>query len=164
MAQSKNLMAGRHLTAVSLTVMTVGTTGALTIGPTYTLVNNSQFVGWVESVEIDVEREVEDGTVIGSPNANDIPTVTRHTLTLTSPLRYAASGNFLKLAMFNLVVNGDGTVGSPYCKLVLTRGGETFTGYGVLKTYRESYSKGKCAGVLTISMMDTPGASNPTYV
>ena len=165
MANSRQLASGRHLTAFHLILQTINSDGSLAGGTDFKLTEKSSFTGYLEDVEFDVEQNVDDGTVLGSPIDNDIPTTYRHSLTLTEPLRYnsgANVGNQLAEAITNAATNGDGTVGTPFCKLTLARGGKTWTFYSVMRTYRESYRKNKFVGVMTLSVTDV-GTANPTY-
>jgi hypothetical protein len=162
-ASSKQLMAGRHLTSMVLTLLSVNSDGTLSNGSAATLADRSTFVGWVENVEFDTEYEIEDGTVLGAVAANDIPGVVRHTMTITEPLRYVNTGNLLASAFYNTVANGDGTTGTPYAKVTITRGQRTFTFYVLMRSYREQYGKTKCLGVLSCTMMN-PEQANPSYV
>ncbi len=167
-ASSRQLASGRHLTACSIWVLPIKADGSLdTAGASETkLIERSSYTGFLESVEFESEVEVEDGTVLGSPQANDIPSVGRHTVTLVEPLRYTATNhNLLAASYYNTTANPDGTTGSPYVKIALTRASKTFTFYALMRSYRESYAKTKAAGTMTLSMIDTADNTtpNPAY-
>jgi hypothetical protein len=168
MANAKQLASGRHLSSCVLTLLSIGTDGTLTEGTTnltdvFTLTSKSSYIGFLEDVEFDIEQNVDDGTVIGSPYDNDIPTTVRWTATLTEPLQYASAGNFLAKAFTNTVSNADSTTGTPYAKFAIARAGKTWTLYGLMRSYREMYRKNKLVGVMTLSVIDNTAGSTAGY-
>jgi hypothetical protein len=168
MAKTKQLASGRHLSSCVLTLQGIGTDGTLTPGTTdgtdkFTLTSKSSYIGYLEDVEFDIEQNVDDGTVIGSPYDNDIPTTQRWTATLTEPLQYASSGNILAKAFTNTLANSDSTTGTPYVSFAVARAGKTWTLYGLMRSYREMYRKNKLVGVMTLSVIDNTAGSTAGY-
>jgi len=163
MASNRQLAAGRHLTSVVATLLTVDAVGTLALGTAYVLANRSTLTGWIEDMNFETAYEVEDGTVLGSIQANDIPHVFRHEVQINEPLRYVNTGNLCASLFYNSAANGDGTTGTPYVKFSIARAGRTFSLYVLMKSYREEYRKNKLVGVLSCSSMD-PQAAQTLYV
>jgi hypothetical protein len=163
MASSRQLAAGRHLSSVVATLLTVDAVGTLTLGTAYTLAQRSTLTGWIEDMNFETSYEVEDGTVLGSIAANDIPHVFRHEVQINEPLRYVSTGNLCAALMYNTVANGDGTTGTPYVKFSIARAGKTFALYVLMKSYREEYRKNRLTGMLSCSAMD-PQFAQTIYV
>ncbi len=162
MASTRQLAAGRHLTAVVATILTVDAYGTLSLGTQYILAQRSSLTGWIEDMSFETEYEVEDGTVLGAIQANDVPHVFRHQMQINEPLRYVVTGNLCASLFYNQVANGDGTLGSPFVKWTVQRASKSFSLYTLLRSYREEYREDRLTGMLTCSSMD-PGIAQTLY-
>lgn len=132
--------------AITLTPQTVASGGALTDGTPVTL------TGHIREGSLETSTDLEEISPMDALRRNMVPTTVGTRVTLTELL--VKNGT-------NLIAAA-AAVGS-YFKVVITRGAQAFTFYGVLAGYREQYQRGALTGELTLEMID-PGTANPAYV
>jgi len=145
---------------VRITVQTVNaSTGALT---------DSATVGTITSVldgaGIRTRLQTEEISAITSARENNVPIQVGTEIVLREILDRRASvlpttGPVLAKLADTLASVG----GSPFCKVEITRGGNTWTYYGCFSGYNEGpYVKGKNTGEMTFLPVDN-GSQSPTY-
>jgi len=157
MAKAKQQLSGKYLNSVVITPLKDASDGTLSTGDVVgaqTLVDGPTFVGFIEEIEFDREYETEDATMLGQDHAGEVSGVRRITCTMTEILRYA-NGNLLQKAFDAKNTMSDGEDEPSRIALVkIARGGLTFTFYANMRSYRETFRKGKCLGVMVLSGID----------
>lgn len=145
MAQVPLWAIGRHVTVCSLTPQTVGADGTLSDGASTSL------VGSLDGVEFSSNPEVEEISPITTTRANDVLVKDRTEITLVEILKHTGT-NILAAAVTS----------ATYFKVIITRGAQTWTFYGLRGAYSESLQRGKSTASLTLTMVD-PNTTNPAY-
>lgn len=139
---------GKHITTCTLTPQTVNTTsGALSDGTP-----GIAFYGNLQDVEVESSFTTENISSMDRPFENNVPIESATMLRLTE-LEKSAGSNLAASAGY----------GASYFKFTLTRGPQTFTGYGLIKSYKMVGTKPRVTGQLELVAIDI-GSSNPTYV
>jgi len=137
---------GKHITAITFTPQSVNTsTGVLT---DLTGTSVKQFYGHCAELSLDSQVTTENISAINRTYANNVGTESDTTLKVTE---------FEKSAGANLAADLAFTLGaSGLVKFVLTRGTQSFTGYGILTDYSLNTSgKGSIKADLTVRQIDT---------
>lgn len=143
---------GKHVTAVTVTPQTVSTAGVLTPStPVETL------VGFWDEIDITSENTLENIQSADQRRDNNVITGTGTTVRVVEILKTndssATPTNLLATLFYG---------SADYYQVTLTRGGRSFSFYGVARSYNEGYRRGKSVATGEFAMVD-PGASNPTY-
>lgn len=136
---------GKHITSILLTPQSVNTTtGALTdTTPT------AQFFGTLQDIDVADEFETENLSAMDRPYKNLVPIESGQTLKLTEYEKSAGTSLAASVAF--------GGAGS-YWKYTVTRGVNSFVGYGVLIRYNMSGTKPKVMAQLELGPID-PGST-----
>lgn len=138
-------LTGRHVTQVTITPQTVGADGTLTAGTTVSL------VGTLDEVTLDSAPELEE--------ISPMDTVRQNMVLLKDGVRVTFM-QLLKKNGTNLLAAAANT--ADVFQYVVTRGAQTYTGYGHRGAYNESMRRGRSTSSLTFEPIDI-GTSNPTY-
>lgn len=147
MAQVPVWCLGRHVTVCSITPQSVASDGTLSDG------SASSLVGSIDSVSLTSQPETEEVSAMTTTRANNVIIKNATSVTLVEILKSSGT-NILAAAVTG--ANGD------YFKVILTRGAQTWTFYGLRGAYSEDLQRGKSTASLTLEMVD-PNAANPTY-
>lgn len=140
---------GRHVTAFTLTPQTVASDGTLADAtPSYTL------YGHLQDVEIETSVTFENISAMDRPFENNVPVEVATIYRCTELEKNSATPSYLAEAMY--------VAPSGIFKITLTRGGKTWTGYGIIANYRMNATKPRVTGTFEIRMIDV-GAANPVY-
>lgn len=141
---------GKHYTAFTLTPQTYNpTTGALTdTTPVATC------YGLLDEVEIESKATLENLSPMDRGFENNV---------------VIEKGSTYRCSVFNIYVGANvlarAAYGADYFKVVVTRGDQTWTGYGTAGNYRESGRKSRSMGSFELQPIDIGGTSaNPSYV
>jgi hypothetical protein len=148
---------GKNVTSVVARIATVDAAGTITDSTP-----NLTITGVVDEVDYAGRQSSESVVNLTSIRENLVPTEVDDQFVLTEILQ-AGTGtrNFLSQLWHNATP-------SPYVKLTLTRGNNTWTFYGVMSEYVESYRKAKSTGRMTLMQIDLMNtgvndAANPAY-
>jgi hypothetical protein len=143
-------LVGRNTSVCNIVTQTVGANGALTPATTYTL------VGLIDEIEVSPSQSSENIVAMIAPRENNVAIELGGTITLTEVLVYGTTGNLLAEAWAS---------GNDYAIVTVTRGGNTWTFTGLMQSYAESITKGKCTGRMTLELVNTgPGPNvNPNF-
>lgn len=139
---------GRHITSVLFTPQSVNTTDGTLTDTTPT----RQFFGVLQDVDLEMSVEVENISAMDRPYKNMVPIEQISTIKLTELEKYG--GTCLAAVMATT---------SSYWKYVLTRGAQSFTGYGVLTNYHMSATKPKVTAQLELQPIDPGGTLQLVY-
>ena len=175
MAKSRQQMAGKHLNSVVIAPLKTGAYvsgdgapladngGAAGASLAVSVVDGIALSGTVEEIEFEQSYETEDATMLGQEHASEVSGVHSITCTMTEILQYR-NGNFLQGVFNNNITQGDGDDhASRVAQVAIKRAGSVLTFVGNLRSYRETYRKGKNVGILVISGIDPQTAlSNGT--
>lgn len=140
-------LVGKHVTAVTLTPQSVASDGTITdTTPVATM------VGHVDEVTISMRSENEEISPMNTTRLNHVQlkvgtTITIHEILKSNGTNYLATAATGATAVF---------------KVLVTRGGQGFTFYGLLESYEEGLRRGKSTGSMTLAMLDI-SAANPAY-
>lgn len=139
---------GKNITALTLTPLSLNTaTGVLTATTPV-----QQFFGHCKSIQLEVDITQENISSMDRPYANMVPIEISHTLKITEHEKSAGS-NLAAAAAFTFSL----------FQYILTRGGQSFTGYARLQGYSMDANKPNVDGVLTLVTIDT-GDTTPSLV
>lgn len=137
---------GKHVTACQIFCgVTVAANGTITDG------SGTTIYGHLADVNIESQNELENISEMAQRRQNFVIIESGTTFVLTELLKSNGT-NILASAGYV----------SDYVKITLTRGGQSFTFYGVIESYSESLVKGSGRGVMRVRMVDS-GAANPSY-
>ena len=139
---------GKHITSLLLVPQSVNTTtGALTdTTPT------RQFYAHLQEVEIDVGFTHENISAMDRPYENNVPVEQFNHIRFTELEKYAGT-NLAAAAAF----------GATYWEYTLTRGAQSFIGYGVLGNYKMTGTKQRVTGSLELRAVDVGSTDSITY-
>lgn len=138
---------GRNVTACTLTPQTVNpTTGVLTDTTPV-----ASFFGHLQSLDIESDVELNNLSSMDRPQKNFVP------IEFGTRVRIS---EFVKSAGPNLAMRAFMT--GTYYKYVIARGGQSFTGYGVIASCRMSATKPTIIEELVLEPIDV-GSGNPVY-
>lgn len=137
---------GGYPFTVSITRVTRGADGTLSSQASNSL------LGQLDSVTLSSENTQENISAMDSRRGNNVILESATTFTLEEILK----GNGTNI-LANVAYSFD------YALISVTRGGQSYSFYGVIGSYSESLRKGKSMGTLTVTMVD-PASGNPTYV
>lgn len=152
---------GRHVTAFMLTPQSFNTSSGVMSDVTAigTLSGTAMeaytnLYGHLESIEIDQRITTEDMSNTDSIFENQVPTGIGTSYVFTE---LEKSRGINKLA-------GLCNLGYVYYKVAITRGGQSWTGYGVLQGYNHASDKRSSKGRFTLGPVHMAGATaNPNY-
>lgn len=138
---------GKNITSVLFTPQSVNTaTGGLTdTTPT------AQFFGHLQDVEIESSFTFENLSAMDRDKMNEVP-IEQGTILRLTEFEKSAGTNLAALAAFS----------NKYFKYSMVRGAQTFTGFGVLGSYRMTGTKPRVMAQIELRPIDT-GSPNPTY-
>jgi len=156
MAQIPVWLIGKNVSSVTARIETVGADGTLTLATP-----NLTTTGVVDEIDYNGRQTTENVVALTSIRENTVPVEVDDQFVLTEILQ-AGSGsrNFLS----QLWNNTAATPASPYVRLSITRGNNTWAGDFLMSEYVESFRKGKSTGRMTLLMQDIGNANaNPAY-
>lgn len=158
---------GKHVTAYVITPQSINLTTGVMTDVTGTATFGTTSVAWatlgsmrghLEDVEVDQNVQTENIPTMDSMHANEVPIEFSTTYRLTE---LEKSAGFNKLAQLT-------NCGYNYYKIALTRGGQTWTGYGLLGNYKMIGNKRGIKASLEfkpVQVVDsTAVTANPSYV
>lgn len=144
---------GKHATTITITGQDISGTGMLTNAAA----GAKSLVGYLDEISINAENTTEMIQSMDVRRENEVIVGTRTTITFTEILKANdSSGTPLNIL-------ADAAMLFDYAKAIITRGGRTWTFYGLIKDYNEDIRRGKSTGRLQLVMVD-PGIANPSYV
>jgi hypothetical protein len=141
---------GKHVSAISIWLQTVNTTtGVLADASTA----GTSFFGHSSEISLDTNVSMENISAMDRPWVHNVVTETDTTLKITE-LEKSAGTNLAASLAFS----------GSYVRYVVTRGAQSFTGFGVLGDYSmNSSGKGSVKGDLTIRQIDIGTAAPLVY-
>lgn len=144
---------GKHWTVVTLTAQTPGSDGVLADNGTA-----KSIVALLRKSSMRQETKTSNLTAMGSRSENNVPYEDSTSWTFDYLLQYSDSVATPTNAMQALWQATD------YVKLIVTRGGLTYTYFGLLTSHEENGSKEEATGSIGLQIADIgsfPGATNP---
>lgn len=151
MAKIPTWLLGKHATTINIIPQTVAADGTLTAG------TSAPLIGYLDSIEYNLTPETEDIQAMDKRAGNKVIVTDTFGIVLTEILKTNDVGATPTNILANLASLGD------YFSFVCTRGGRTFTFFGLRGAYKENINRGKSTGALNIDYVDA-GVTNPTYV
>lgn len=127
-------LVGSHVTAISITPLTVAGDGSFTLGTTQSL------TGHLDEITLEQFNETENIAPMDVRQNNEVITGSGANLILIEILS-SSGGNFLAAA-------GNA---NDYVQASFARGGKSFTGQFVVKNYSEGLRRGKSVGTLRLA-------------
>jgi hypothetical protein len=131
-----------------VTPQTVDADGLFTAGSAVSftaIVDEISYSGRVTTAEI---------SPLVTNRRNEVPIEEDHTLSLIEIMRNGAALNLGALLW---------TGATEYALFTFSRGGNSYSAYGVLDSYSETVTKTRSTATLSIRFVDTPGTTNPVY-
>ena len=139
-------LTGRNVTACTITPQT-NTNGTLAdTTPVATM------FGHVDEITMSGTKTRENIKAMNTTRRNMVPLDVGTTITVTEILKYSGT-NLLATAWAG---------SSEYHKILLTRGAQSWTFYGLYVDYEEQLRPGKSTGTAVFEMVD-PATANPAY-
>jgi|GEM_PF-2578098 len=132
--QIPDWLTGAGVIAIVITPLTVANDGTFTVGTTQSL------TGHLDEITLEQYNQLENITPLDSRQDNEVIVASGTNLNLYEILS-RANGNFLSLV-------GNGT---DYVQAGFSRGGKSFAGTFVVRSYKESLRRGKSVGILSLS-------------
>ena len=159
MAKIPLWLLGRNITTCNIIPCTLDTDGTFLEGTGGTL------IGRLDEITTNFRTTLENISPMDSLNANYVKVEQENTWNLTEIMQ-ESNGT---AGAINILAQA--TDGFDYVKIVLARAGNSYTFYGIIGEYNESYRKGKCIATLSVhqvaltsgTTLDTPPSygSNP---
>jgi hypothetical protein len=133
-------LTGKNISVCSIEPLTYdSTTGTLTS------TSAQSIVGFIDELSVSGQQSTETVAPITSGYETEVATELNFSVTLSEVLRTTATGSFLAIAW---------QTGDEYARVIIARGGNTWTFIGLMTGYNESIRKGKCVAKLSLASVD----------
>lgn len=139
---------GRHVTTVTLYPQAVDSAGTLS-----DTTPSQVMFGHLESIEIHGEAEMENISAMDRRVKNEVIIEVGTTLRMTEFAKQSSLTNKLAQAYYG---------SNDYFRYVITRGGQSWTGYGIIQRFGSNMPKGSIKETIDFAMCDV-GGGNPSY-
>ena len=146
-------MIGKHVTACTAKLCTVDSSGVLTAG---TGLDAADLVstGVIDEFELNASRTTENIAAITQVTAHHVRIARRDSVSISEIMRTGQNACLLANLWYSSTSGASDIV-----QFIFTRGGSTWTFYGVMLSYSESVVRGKNVARMTLGPVDI-GALN----